>query len=130
MEFSKYKAEWVLLLIGIACAAVSISFDVISVECTTWFARSGSIIVLVAAIVEYRLSAYLYEDIYQAAIITDRKKATMPPLSENPLVNRIVKSKLTSRPEASRSRKILNSTSHTLVIIGTIVWGYGDLWVC
>lgn len=129
MELSKYKTEWALLIIGLICASFSIYLDIDSVKYTTWFSRSGAIVVLVAAIVEYRLSSYLYEDIYQAAIITARKKATMPNISDSNLVNQLVRSNLTTKPEPPRSRKILSGTSQTLVIIGTIVWGYGDLWV-
>jgi hypothetical protein len=130
VEFSKSKIEWALLITGVICALLSIFMDADSAKFTTWFARSGSLIVLVAAIVEYRLSSHLYEDIYKAAKETARKKSAMPDISNTPLVNELVKSNLTLKPEVPRSRKILSGTSDTLVIVGTIIWGYGDLWVC
>jgi hypothetical protein len=128
--FSKYKIEWALLILGLICASVSIVLDVNTAECTTWFARSGSIIVLVAAIVEYRLSSYLYGDIYQAAKKSAVRSAALPKVSQSSFINGIVKSNLTSKPEVPLPRRILSGASHALVVIGTIVWGYGDLWVC
>lgn len=130
VEFSKYKIDWALLIIGIICASVSIFLDVSTVECTAWFARSGSLIVLVAAIVEYRLSSYSYDDIYQAAKKSAKRSAALPQVSDSKFIDGLVKANLTSKPEVPRPRRILSGVSHTLVIIGTIVWGYGDLWVC
>ena len=129
VEFSKYKFEWILLLIGILCSVASILFDVQSTENTIWFARSGAIIVLVSAIVEYRLSSFIYADIAQAAQKTALKLASMPKVSDNRMVEAMVKSNLIIKPEASKPRKILSAISHVFIITGTIVWAYGDLVV-
>jgi len=129
VELSKYKIEWLLLVFGLLSISVSIYFDLCSINSTTWFARSGAIVVLVAAIVEFRLASYSYEDIYNAAIQTARKKASTPSVSDNPMVNGLVQSNLTKKPEAPLSRKILSVVSHIFVILGTAVWGYGDLLV-
>ena len=79
--------------------------------------------VLVAAIVEYRLSSYLYDDIDQATKRTAQKRAIMPHANE------LVKSMLTSKPKSPKSRLALSITSHCLIIIGTIIWGYGDIYI-
>ena len=129
VEFNKYKFEWTLLITGIIFATASGYFDIKSVCDTTWFARSGSVIVLLAAIVEYRISSYMYDEIYEAAKETARKKAVMPNVSDNNLVNGIFKSNLTIKPHSPKSRRILRLASHTLIIIGTIIWGYGDVLV-
>jgi|NGEPerStandDraft_5_1074534.scaffolds.fasta_scaffold49199_1 hypothetical protein len=129
MAFRKYKVEWLLLMSGIVCAVISVFCDIQSVENTTWFSRSGSIMVLVAAIVEYRLSSYVYDDVDTAAQETAKKRASMPQISDNPLVNGIFKSKITSKPQSPKSRSILSLTSHVLIISGTIAWGYGDVLV-
>ena len=92
VKFSKYKFDWVLLLIGIIFSVASVWFDMQSTENTVWFARSGAIIVLVSAIVEYRLSSFIYADIAQAAQKTARKLAIMPQFSDNHLVEAMVKS--------------------------------------
>jgi len=129
VEFSNYKTEWILLLIGILFSIVSILLDIRSTDNTIWFARSGSIVVLVSAIVEYKLSSYVYTDIDEAMRKTAQKRAVIPIISDNPLVEGIVKSNLTSMPEAPKSRKVLSVVSHTFIITGTIIWGYGDLVV-
>jgi hypothetical protein len=129
MEFGKYKVECFLLILGIVCTVISIFCDIKSVEDTTWFARSGSLLVLVAAIVEYRLSSYLYDDIDIAAQKTAKKRASMPQISDNSLVDKLVKSRITSKPLSPKSRSILSLISQILIIIGTIIWGYGDLFV-
>ncbi len=129
MEFSNYKTEWILLLIGVLFSIASILFDVLSTDNTIWFARSGSIVVLVSAIVEYRLASYIYTDIDESIRKTARKRAITPQISDNPLVEGIVKSNITSMPEAPKSRKALSVISHTFIITGTIIWGYGDLLI-
>lgn len=129
MEIGKYKFEWLLLLLGIIFSVVSVYLDIQSIEDTTWFSRSGSIVVLMAVIVEYRLSSYVYDDIDAASQGTARKRATMPSVSDNPLVDGIFKSRITSKPKSPKSRSILTLTSHILIVSGTVIWGYGDKFV-
>jgi len=129
VEIRKYKFEWLLLTLGIIFSAVSLYIDIQSVSETTWFARSGSIVVLLAVVVEYRLSSYLYDDIDTAAKKTARKKAVMPSFSDNSLTDGLVKANFTSKPKPPKSRSILAFVSHFLVILGTVIWGYGDKFV-
>lgn len=125
----KHKIDWILLIGGIFWASFSVFLDVKSLDETFWFARSGSILVLAAAIVEYRLASFIYEDIFRAQKQTDRKKAAMPNVSGNELVNRLVKSNLTIQAQPSKERKALAITAHLIIVLGTLVWGYGDKWL-
>ncbi|MUK48265.1 hypothetical protein [Aliivibrio fischeri] len=127
MEILKYRMEWLLLLTAISFAAISVVCDVQSPEITTWFARSGSIVVLFAVIVEFRLSSYIYEDVLKAAQVSAKKKGLK--VSDNPLVQANIDARKTVKPEAPRSRKLLSICAHILVITGTVIWGYGDKWV-
>ena len=127
MEFSKYKVEWSILLTAISFAGISVFCDFQSAEVTTWFARSGSIVVLLAVIVEFRLSSYIYEDVLKAAQESAKKKGLK--VSDNPLVQANIDAKKTVKPEVPKSRKILSYCAHILVITGTVIWGYGDKWV-
>jgi hypothetical protein len=129
LNFSRYKTEWLLLLLAVISVIVSIICDLQSIENTTWFARSGSIVVLLAAIVEYRLTSFVYEDVDQAAIKTAQKRAVMPSVSDNPLVDGLVKARLTSKPVSTKSRSMLSVVSLILIVAGTVIWGYGDIWV-
>lgn len=129
MGFKKNATEWLLIFIGVFFGVVSIYLDILSSEDSNWFSRSGSIMVLLAVIVEYRLSSYIYEDIDNATRQTAKKRAVMPKVSDNPLVDGVVKSNLTSKPQPSNSRATLKLISHILVIVGTIIWGYADVWV-
>ena len=129
LELSKYKFEWLLLLLAVISVIISIICDVQSVKDTTWFARSGSIVVLLAAIVEYRISSFVYEDVDQAAQDTAKKRAIMPAVSDNPLVDGLVKARLTIKPEPTKSRSLLSIISLILIVTGTVIWGYGDIWI-
>jgi hypothetical protein len=127
VEFSKYKTEWLILIIAIGFAVLSFIIDLKSAEHTTWFARSGSFVVLLSVIVEFRLSKYVYEDVLQAAKKSIRKNGLK--ISDSPFVQAAIEANQTVKPEAPKSRKILRTCSHILVIAGTVVWGYGDIYV-
>lgn len=127
MENQKYKTEWLLLLAAIIFAAISVACDFKSPEDTTWFARSGSIVVLLAVIVEFRLSSYIYEDVLKAAQDSAKKRGVK--VSANSIVQANIDARQTVKPEAPKSRKILSICAHILVVTGTVIWGYGDKWV-
>lgn len=76
------------MLLSVTGVSISIFCDVQTVKDTTWFARSGSIMVLFAAIVEYRLSSFIYGEVDQAAKETAKLRAVMPSVSDNPLFNK------------------------------------------
>ncbi|ENK2930214.1 hypothetical protein AB3D11_004316 [Vibrio vulnificus] len=124
MEHKKYKTEWLLLLAAIIFAAISVACDLKSPEDTTWFARSGSIVVLLAVIVEFRLSSYIYEDVLKAAQDSAKKRGVK--VSANSIVQANIDARKTVKPEAPKSRKVLSIFAHILVVTGTVIWGYGD----
>ena len=127
MEFLKYKVEWSILFVAVLFTLLSVFVDLQIVESTTWFARSGSIVVLLSVIVEFRLSSYIYVDVLHAARESARKSGFK--VSDNPIVQANIKAIQTIKPEVPKSRKVLSVISHMLVIIGTIIWGYGDIWI-
>lgn len=121
MELSKYKTEWLLLLGALLISMGSVFGDLYSEKDTTWFARSGAILVLFAAIVEYRLSSFLFDDIHSAAV----KNAALSTFEDNKLLRALTAIK----PKPPKSRATLAITSHIFIIIGTFIWGYGDFIV-
>jgi len=127
MEFKKFATEWAMLLIGVLAVITSALIDIAIPERSNWFARSGSLLVLCAAVVEYRLLAYLYDDIHIAAQKTARKLAVFPEISDNKSVQSLVGANLILKPEPPKSRKTLSLCSHIMIILGTAVWGYGDV---
>ena len=99
--------------------------DFYSEKDTTWFARSGAILVLFAAIVEYRLSSFLFDDIHNAAVKNAIKNAAISTFEDNKLLQALTAIK----PKPPKSRATLAISSHIFIIIGTFIWGYGDFIV-
>lgn len=129
MKFGKYNKEWLLLVISILFSMASMFVDVQTVDDTIWFQRSGAVLVLFAAIVEYRLASYSHDEVYDAIKVTAKKRAVMPNISNNDLVNGLIKSNIASKPETPKYRKVLKLFAHVLIVLGTAIWGYGDLLV-
>jgi hypothetical protein len=73
-----------------------------------WFARSGSITVLTAAIVQFRLAMQLefsqYRALLYGVLSGFPRQASLTPLS-----------------------RFLGPASLFLIVAGTLIWGYGDL---
>lgn len=125
MEFSKFKKEWLLLCVACLISVVSIYSDLSTVKETTWLARSGAILVLFAAIVEYRLSAFLFDDIHKAAVKNAIKNTAISTFDNNKLLQALTAIK----PKPPTSRATLAIISHLFIIIGTVIWGYGDILI-
>lgn len=123
MEFKKYKVEWILLLIGFLGSLFSVFFDIASESNTTWFARSGSLLVLFAVIVEYRLTQFIFRDIRNANISNAIKNNSA--FQDNKLLQVLTD----KNPTLPKSRAYLTRISHIFIILGTSIWGYGDLLV-
>jgi len=92
-------------IIVVWVALISMVIDGCKAE---YISRFGSIIVLVGAMGEYLLMNNKLNKIYEAIEI-----ASMP------YTDVVI----------SDSSKILTVTIHITVLLGTIVWGYGDLFV-
>jgi len=109
MLHRSYKYEWLILGLSVLVGLASFFGDYIS-ECYNWFSRSGSIIVLLAVVVEYRISSHIYEDIQRADF-------------QQSIINLSVPIKA----EPTKERKRVSNAAHFLLVLGTIIWGYGDL---
>lgn len=127
MELLRYKFEWTILLVAVFFAALSVHCDLQSMEATSWFGRSGSLIVLLSLIVEFRLSPFVYDDVHEATKNNTRKSGVK--ISNNPIVEANIQAWRTVKPKPPKARKALTVCSHIMVILGTIIWGYGDLWI-
>ena len=109
MTHRKYIFEWWLIVIALLVALASIIADLYYGE-HNWFARSGSIIVLLTAVVEFKVSTHIYEDFQRAQY-------------QQSIVNLHVP--LKGKP--TKNRKNLTVATYLLLVLGTIIWGYGDL---
>ncbi len=109
MMHRSYKYEWLILGIAVLAAVTSIIGDYVS-DSYNWFARSGSIVVLLALVVEYRISTHIYEDFQRAQFQQSMIDLPIP-----------IKAKPT------KQRKNVSITAHLFVVLCTLIWGYGDL---
>ena len=104
-NYKEWKSE-VLFLIG-SMLFVLISSIVSYFSGWTWFARSGSIMVLSAVIVEYRLFKLYMEEISSSIFIVSMKKPSPIFISDE--------------------QNNISIVAHIFVVCGTLIWGYGDL---
>ena len=109
MKHRNYTIEWMLLATAVLVALVSVVLDFYMNECNC-FARSGSLVVLLAAIVEYKISSHIYEDIQRAQFQQKLIDLHVP---------------LKAKPPKNRKR--LSLATHAMLFLGTIIWGYSDL---
>lgn len=100
----KYKIE-ILLLIAVIFSVHSYFY---TSESGMWFSRSGSIMVLLAAIAEFQINTAKEASIETSSTVTIG--------GGNALIKR----------ELSPRYRTLSVIAHFEVIIGTVIWGYGD----
>jgi hypothetical protein len=101
VPWSQLWADILLLLVGFLVAAISYIVDVLA-GCSEWFHRSGAVTVLLCGIVAYRSLSKHYEKLFN--------------LPQRGTVLR-----------TSRNQRIIDLCTLVLSILGTIVWGYGDI---
>jgi hypothetical protein len=111
-EFKKYKLARLkfalCIFISVVCGLLA-AFGILKPENEPreiWFQRSGSLVVLFAAIGEYYVS---------------NMRVTLRPAGYVGIT--------AMENELSFSVKFFHSVALTLVVMGTIIWGYGDLWL-
>ncbi|WP_460528736.1 hypothetical protein [Chitinimonas naiadis] len=103
------KANWIeVLLLALAATSVLLS----AIAATYWpekmlFARSGALLVLLPAIVDYRLGSLMKAEISRASIVAALGYPT--PVS------------------LTTGQQWIGRFSHTFIVVGTLIWGYGDL---
>jgi hypothetical protein len=103
---------WGLLIVA-AWLFAAFSFYLSKKTGTDWFSRSGAIMALVGAAVTFRLGNF-----YQRALATALKEGLLSVTRE-----------LELRLEPPKSYVRLSYSGYLTGIIGTGIWGYGDLLV-
>lgn len=101
-----YKLEISLLAISLTVVLISFFLSMYDNE-NLWFVRSGSIMVLLAVIVEYKLNQRTLKNI--------NRKSNMSTFSGLP-INLLNSQKHTQ----------VSLIAHSFIILGTLIWGYGD----
>lgn len=86
-----------------------------SLDTTGLFSRTGSIVVLLAAINEYRLRNFRDKQLdYLEPKVIQKQHQEIRKLA---------------KPKVLLGQKIITISSHILLIVGTAIWGFGDLIV-
>jgi hypothetical protein len=99
------------LLLSAAWLFAAFSYYLSRTAGADWFARSGSVMALSGAVATFRLSHF-----YQRALATALKEGLVS-------VSRGIELGL----EPTRSYVVLSYFGYLTGIVGTAVWGYGDL---
>jgi len=99
------------LLVGAAWLFAAFSYYLSSKAGTDWFARSGSVMCLAGAAVTFRLAHF-----YQRALATALKEGLVS-----------VPREIELRLNPPTSYVVLSYFGYLTGIVGTAVWGYGDL---
>jgi hypothetical protein len=102
---------WCGLLVAAAWLFAIFSYYLSSKAGTDWFARSGSVMCLVGAAVTFRLAHF-----YQRALAAALKEGLVS-----------VSREIELRLNPPKSYVVLSYLGYLTGIVGTAVWGYGDL---
>lgn len=106
-RYKELKIEIILLLIAFLWVLFSYFISFTDSQ-GSWFARSGAIMVLLAVIVEFRFNNEVVRKISSTIQIA-------------------VKMKLPVGVGIQKEKIYISRTAHAFVIVGTLIWGYGDL---
>ncbi|HVI64694.1 MAG TPA: hypothetical protein VM910_19225 [Bradyrhizobium sp.] len=101
------------LLLAAAWLFALLSFYLSRTTGADWFARSGSVMALVGAAVTFRLANF-----YQRALATALKEGLVS-----------VPREIELRLEPPQSYMVLSYLGYLTGIVGTGIWGYGDLLI-
>lgn len=109
-KVSNSALDLLLIIVALIVVATSI-LGLFGQPASEWFARSGSILVLVGAIIEYRSNRFsqiaLEESIRWGSGTVDGPTIFI----------------------AAWHRVVVKYVAHTFIILGTFIWGYGDKWL-
>lgn len=111
VKMNKTNNRKPIIFLIIAWLIVLISFYLETIWGSSLFPRSGSLMVLFAFIAEYYLLRA--RDKYHSNQLKTYSKGNQVDFEE---------------VHPSKSHQYLEKVSHITVIIGTIIWGYGDLF--
>jgi hypothetical protein len=101
------------VLLAAAWLFALLSFYLSRTTGADWFARSGSVMALVGAAVTFRLANF-----YQRALATALKEGLVS-----------VPREIELRLEPPKSYMVLSYLGYLTGIVGTGIWGYGDLLI-
>lgn len=108
---------WITFLTVVVIFLISLFIDLAINSYSTWFQRSGSILVVVSALVSTNARA-TWEDRLMFRQFINELKINIPFQEFDSNSERFY-----------RVSRIFNVLSICFLVIGTIVWGYGDLLV-
>jgi len=113
---SDLRRPFVLIFISIGLGILSFIFnEALEGDTVGLFSRSGSLIVLCGAIAEWRLYAIRDEQLVDREglwrIAPHRARERIP------------------IQEPTRSQTTLTRINWGIIVLGTVIWGYGDLFV-
>ncbi|EGV44922.1 hypothetical protein BZARG_163 [Bizionia argentinensis JUB59] len=106
----KYRTPTILLILGLIFCLASAYFTMNSTE--TWFARSGAVLSFVSVVVQF--------------ILSDLKKSEIENLFDSEIR---LREKFKKVREKDLYHDVLSTASTVTGLIGTIIWGYGDLFL-
>ncbi|WP_347173808.1 hypothetical protein [Polaribacter uvawellassae] len=108
IDKKKYKIPAFLLVFGIVFCAISAIMSIDSDE--NWFARSGAVLSFISVVIQFMLSSL--------------KKAEIENLFKKDLR---LKEKINAVKEKDLLYETISISSVITGLVGTIIWGYGDL---
>lgn len=104
----KYRTPIFLLVFGITFSIIS---AIVSINATeNWFARSGAVLSFVSVVIQF--------------ILSNLKKSEIKNLFKS---NIGLKGKVEAIREKDVYHDVISTLSGATGLIGTIIWGYGDL---
>jgi len=106
IKLSRLKLEVSLLVLSFSWVLFSYFYS-FGQEPDTFFARSGAVMVLLAVIVEFRLNNELFKVMQNNFYANYSKVKPVPSLPPR--------------------HKIISRLAHLFVVVGTFIWGYGDI---
>jgi len=101
--------DLILILFALSILIASI-LGLFGTPINDWFARSGSILVLVGAILEYRCNKF-------SQIAIEESVRFSSGIGGSAIF------------ALAWHRIAIKYIAHTLVVIGTLIWGYGEKWL-
>jgi len=110
-QLKEYWIDILWVLLAIAPTSYALLCDIqISISDLEhkyyWFQRSGSLMVLFAVTLDFEQSKYIH-----------REESISPRIGTNILIGK----------ELSNARRLIQHFAVFLILIGTLIWGYGDL---
>lgn len=100
--------DMAVMLAGATCVVVSLALHATDPE-NNWFSRSGALLVLSGAILEYRHANY-------ARRISEISISWASGVGNPPILG------------LAMFRIAIKYVAHCYVVAGTLVWAYGDMW--